>query len=40
MSQGAQAIQEIPFFITILNHFSQNAILGILAGALFTAIVQ
>lgn len=40
MSQGAQAIQEIPFFITILNHFSQNAIVGILAGALFTAIVQ
>ena len=40
MSQGAQIIQEIPFFLNILNSFSQTAVLGILAGTLFTAIVQ
>ncbi len=40
MSQGAHAIQEIPFFVNMLTCFGQNALLGILAGTLFTAIVQ
>ncbi|MDD3656428.1 MAG: Na/Pi cotransporter family protein [Atribacterota bacterium] len=40
MSRGAQAIQEITFFVNILHYFSHNVFLGILTGAIFTAIVQ
>ncbi len=40
MSQGAQAIQEISFINNILFSFSHNALLGIITGALFTAIIQ
>lgn len=40
MSQGARVIQEIPIFLNMLDSFSQISILGILAGALFTTIIQ
>jgi len=40
MSQGARVIQEIPFFLNMIDSFSQIPVLGILAGALFTAVIQ
>jgi phosphate:Na+ symporter len=40
MSQGARVIQEIPFFLNMLDSFSNIAILGVLAGAIFTAVIQ
>lgn len=40
MSQGAKVIQDIPFFLNMLNTLGQNAVLGILVGTLFTAVIQ
>lgn len=40
MSQGARVIQEIPLFFNMFDSFSNCAILGVLAGAIFTAIIQ
>ncbi len=40
MSQGARVIQEIPFFLNLLDSFSSIAILGVLAGVIFTSIIQ
>jgi phosphate:Na+ symporter len=40
MSQGTKALKDIPFLINMLRSFGQTAILGILAGAFFTSIVQ
>ena len=40
MSEGAKAIQEIPLFANILYYFSGNIAIGILVGAILTAIVQ
>ena len=40
MSQGAKVIQQVPFFLNMIDSFSRVSILGILAGALFTAVIQ
>lgn len=40
MSEGAKVIQEIPFFANALYYFSNNIAIGIITGAIVTAIVQ
>jgi len=40
MSSGLKPLREIPFFINLLIRFGQIPILGVLAGALFTAVIQ
>jgi phosphate:Na+ symporter len=40
MSQGAKLLKDMPFFIDMLVSFGQFVPLGILAGALFTALIQ
>ena len=40
MSQGAKLLKDMPFFINMLRTFGQTVPLGIIAGALFTAVIQ
>ncbi|PIY60268.1 sodium:solute symporter [Candidatus Woesearchaeota archaeon CG_4_10_14_0_8_um_filter_47_5] len=40
MSSGAGSIKDNPFFFALLVRFSQNLLLALLAGAVFTAIIQ
>jgi phosphate:Na+ symporter len=40
MSKGAVPLREIPFFINMLTNFGEVVLLGILAGAVFTGIIQ
>lgn len=40
MTEGMKPLKDAPFFINLLTNFSQIPILGILAGALFTGIIQ
>lgn len=40
MSEGMSPLRELDFFIRMLQEFSAHPILGILSGALFTALVQ
>ncbi len=40
MSGGAKPLRELPFFLNMLVNFGKQPILGVFAGALFTAIIQ
>jgi phosphate:Na+ symporter len=40
MIEGVKPLKQAPFFTDLLTNFSQIPILGILAGALFTGIIQ
>jgi phosphate:Na+ symporter len=40
MIEGVKPLKQTPFFTDLLTNFSQIPILGILAGALFTGIIQ
>ncbi len=40
MTQGAKPLKEMPALINALIQFGKNPFLGILAGALFTALIQ
>jgi len=40
MSKGAAPLKEFPFFINMLTSFGDVVLLGVLAGAIFTGIIQ
>lgn len=40
MTHGVAAVKEMPVVINILSNFGRITILGVIAGALFTAIIQ
>ena len=40
MSMGAAPLREFPVFIDMLSNFGEVALLGVLAGAIFTGIIQ
>lgn len=40
MSKGAAPLQEFPFFVNMLTSFGDMVFLGVLAGAVFTGIIQ
>ena len=40
MATGGESISQLPFFRTLLEVFSHNAILGVLAGAVFTSLMN
>ncbi len=40
MAEGSKPLREMPLFLNLLTRFGQKPFLGILAGSLFTAIIQ
>jgi phosphate:Na+ symporter len=40
MSQGAKPLSQLPFFENMLTVFSQHILLGVLAGMIFTFLIQ